>query len=84
MYPEYSFAYGFRWVQCRRLWLARLTCVHPRHHAPASPPPSDAEAAAWHSPQFAPISPIISMSEMLHIATLGVSLASGTRLHSLT
>lgn len=43
----------------------RLTCAQPLHHIPASPPPSGADAAAWHLPQFSPISPIISMSEML-------------------
>lgn len=48
-----------------QLCLTRLTCAQALHHAPASPPPPGADAAAWHLPQYAPTSPIISMSEML-------------------
>lgn len=41
------------------------TCAQNRHHDPASPPPSGADAAASHLPQYAPINPMISMNDML-------------------
>jgi len=47
-----------------------LACAQPLHHVPASPPPSAADAAAWHLPQLAPISPMISMSEMLNASKI--------------